>query len=62
MNVPQSELNSPGVLCKTPLGNYQITYHAGKNRFTLWHLTETDAEKITTASEINKLYGKIPWK
>ena len=63
MRIPASELNSPGVLCRTlKSGDYQITYNIGKNKFTLWKLNGNDADKVAINSDIDKLYKTIPWK
>ena len=63
MKIPSSELEAPGVLCKTASGaEYQITYHPTKNRFTLWRLTPDGADKLSTSGDIEKLYAAIPWK
>lgn len=62
MAIPASELAAPGVLCRTQHhGDYQITYHAGQSRFTLWKNEAGGLAKIATSADIEKLYAKIPW-
>ena len=63
MKIPASELNAPGVLCRTERKEeYQITYNHTKDKFTLWKLTENNAEKLSCVSDIEKLYRQIPWR
>lgn len=62
MKIPKSELESPGVLYRMGTGEeYQITYNAAKNRFTLWKRKGTDAEKLSTSADIHKLDAQIGW-
>jgi len=62
MKIPQSELNSPGVLCKAKRGDYQVTRNDAKDKFTLWKIVDDGVEKILSDSNINKVYAAIPWK
>lgn len=63
MKIPQSELNAPGVLCRTVGGtNYQVTYNIAKDKFTLWKLGADGADKLLTAASIDKCYAAIPWR
>jgi len=62
MTIPNTELEAPGVLCRTQHhGDYQITYHPGQARFTLWHHDAGGPVKVATSTDIQKLYAKVPW-
>ena len=62
MAIPSSELEAPGVLCRTHHhGDYSITYHAGQSRFTLWQHGTGGPVKVATSTDIQKLYAKVPW-